>query len=270
MLYFIFSKGENIKRDFALDQILNAQKLKKREILDMLLNSGGLLRLGIVNIDEHLERYIMDQGYPVGIIEEDRDYVHPQYQFQVLPFNFFERDAKKVAKDLLGKLLVRKLGNNYIIGKIVETEAYYGPEDPASRAKKGKKEYNTPMWFPGGHIFIYMVHANWMLNFTTDYDEAQAVLIRAVEPIAGIYLMRKRRKRKNIKELCSGPGKLSQSFYIHGNMNGQKIGDELFVANSPWKGFEIKTSHRIGVSEDVEEHLRFFIFPNEFVSRRPK
>lgn len=268
MLYLIFSKRENIKRDFALDEILNAQD-KKEEILNMLLKKGEL-RLGIVNIDKHMERYVMDQGYPVGIIEENKDYIHPQYQFQVLPLNFFERDAKKVAKDLLGKLLVRKLGNNYIIGKIVETEAYYGPEDPASRAKKGKKEYNTPMWFPGGHIFIYMVHANWMLNFTTDYDEAQAVLIRAVEPIAGIYLMRKRRRRKNIRELCSGPGKLSQSFYIHRNMNGKKIGDELFVANSPWKGFKIKTSHRIGVTEDVEDHLRFFIYPNEFVSRRPK
>ncbi len=272
MFYLISTheSPERVKESFSLDVILPAENLGDSHSLDTFAHSHENLRIGILGIHEDIIANLLAEGYPVAIIEGQRDYIHSGYRFKPLPQEFFANDAKYVARKLLGKLLVRKLQDEYIIGKIVETEAYYGENDPASRARKGMRDYNKAMWLPGGHIFIYMVHANWMLNLTTDYDEAQAVLIRAVEPLAGIYLMKERRKRNNIKELCSGPGKLSQSFYIHKNMNGEKLGASLLVADSPWRKFEIRTSNRIGVSEDLEEHLRFFIFPNRFVSRRNK
>ncbi len=181
---------------------------------------------------------------------------------------FFQRDAAEVAVSLLGKIIVHRTETGEIMGKIVETEAYYGPNDPASRAYHGKKDYNSGMWLPGGHIFIYMVHANWMFNITTDNEEPQAVLIRAVEPLAGLHIMRRNRGREKIKELCSGPGKWTRAFGIKREHNGLKIGGEIRILESPWDNFEIVKSHRIGVREDLPTPLRFYIAGNKFVSKR--
>ncbi len=266
MIYLLQSYQEKLRRLYALDYIFSSEELENKS-WENLLSFLQEKRVGMISPPSTLINRLMENGYPVVNLYEEEDRIHPNYHFSPLPKKFFERDAKVVARELLGKMLIRVLGHELLVGKIVETEAYYGEGDPASRARKGAKDYNRPMWFRGGHIFVYMVHANWMLNLTTDGDEAQAVLIRAVEPIAGIYLMRKKRRKKKITELCSGPGKLSQSFYIERDMNGKPLGKELIVAKSPRSGFEIRTSHRIGVKEDLEEHLRFFI-PSKFVSRK--
>lgn len=209
---------------------------------------------------------IAARGFPVSHIVEFKDNIDRNFKFVPLGEDFFRRDAKEVAIGLLGKLVVRKVGKRYIVGKIVETEAYFGPDDPASRAYHGKKNYNRGMWLPGGHIFVYMVHANWMFNITTDGNEAQAVLIRAVEPLAGIDLMRKNRDRK-IRELCNGPGKWTRAFGINQLFNEQPLRGDIFVAESPWRNFEVGTSKRIGVRADLEEDMRFFIKNSKFVSR---
>ncbi len=198
------------------------------------------------------------KGYPMVSLRTDWFLEEPE---RLLGENFFRRDAKDVALELLGKILVH--GGS--AGIIVETEAYYGSKDPASRAYKGKKGYNSGMWLPGGHVFIYMVHANWMLNITTDMEDAQAVLIRALEPIAGIGKMHQRRGRR-IRELCSGPGKLSQALGIERGLNGSPVGTSLKIYDSPWRDFEVARAHRIGVRFDLEEPLRFFIKGNPFVS----
>jgi len=213
-----------------------------------------------------IENMLINKGHIVSHVHGYEDNISPIFVFEKIQTEFFERDAKTVAMELLGKLIVRKVDNRYIIGKIVETEAYFGANDPASRAYHGKKNYNTGMWLPGGHVFVYMVHANWMFNITTDGVEAQAVLIRAVEPLVGIDLMRRNRP-KNIKELCNGPGKWTRAFGITKEFNGKALGDDIFVASQKQRYFEIETSRRIGVRKDLDEDMRFFIKLSSFLSR---
>ncbi len=184
---------------------------------------------------------------------------------------FFERDADVVAKDLLGKILIRKMGRRKVGGIIVETEAYFGEKDPASRAFVGKKNMNSIMWECPGTIFIYMVHSNWMLNFVTGKcNDPQAVLIRAIEPRFGIEIMKRNRGMKDLKRLTNGPGKLTKALAIDKSFNGKKVyskGTGIYVLDNKEK-FEIGRSHRIGVSRDLKEPLRFFIKGNPFVSRQ--
>jgi len=219
-------------------------------------------RVALYNCQE-LVNALLSLNYPLVIIDDD-EYFHPSYKIAPLSQEFFKGDAKDVAAQLLGKIIIKKEGENIMAGKIIETEAYYGYGDPASRAYKGKKDYNKGMWLPGGHIFIYMVHANWMFNITTDGDEPQAVLIRAVEPLVGLKFMYERRNRK-LRELCNGPGKWTRAFGIEKKFNEKPLNGEIIIADSPWKDFEIKKSHRIGVVADLDEPLRFFI-PSKFTS----
>ena len=114
----------------------------------------------------------------------------------MLPKSFYDRDPAIVAKEILGCILVKK-DIELLEGKIVETEAYYGMSDPASRARKGAKI----MWEDAGTAFIYMVHGNWLFNIITlSKGEPSGILIRAIEPIKGIDLMKKRRKIKEIEK----------------------------------------------------------------------
>lgn len=188
----------------------------------------------------------------------------------VLPRKFYERDPEAVAKELLGKKLVRRLGDEVLEGIIVETEAYYGLEDPASRAYHGQKIYNKLMWGEPGKAFIYNVHNNWMFNIIAhEPDMIGAVLIRAIEPKKGIEVMRKNRKIENVFELTSGPGKLTKALKIDKALNGIFVTSkksEVFVADNEMN-FEIESSHRIGVRKDLERKLRFFMKGNRFVSK---
>ena len=190
---------------------------------------------------------------------------------KVLPKDFYERDPALVAKELLGKILVRRLGSEVLSGKIVETEAYYGKNDPASRAYTGRKIFNELMFLDVGKAFIYMVHANWLLNIVAHLkNDVGAVLIRAIEPLEGIEIMRKNRKVEDIRNLTSGPGKLTKALAITKEQNGidvTEISSELTIAESKMESFEIGTSHRIGVKNDLPRGLRFFVKGNKFVSK---
>ena len=259
MIYLISSQDTHYLRIFyGIEDII-----EDYISLSILLEKEKGMRIGI-KYSQDLVNHLLSINYPLVIIEDDGDHFHPAYRFIQLPLEFFRRDAETVARELLGKIVVVRKGNEIVAGKIVETEAYYGMNDPASRAHRGKKNYNKGMWLPGGHIFIYMVHANWMFNITTDYQEAQAVLIRAVEPLAGLKFMYERRKRK-LKELCDGPGKWTRAFGIDKKMNESPLGNSVLVLESPWKNLKMNRSHRMGVSEDVDEPLRFFI-PSKFTS----
>jgi len=185
---------------------------------------------------------------------------------------FYERDPELVAKDLLGKRLVRRLCKEILEGLIVETEAYYGMEDPASRAYHGMKRYNAPMWGEVGLTFIYNVHNNWMFNVVAHRrGEVGAVLIRAVEPTRGLDAMKQNRKAKTVFELTNGPGKLTKAFKIDKKLNGLPVystESEVFISDNETR-FKVGSSHRIGVKRDLEKKLRFFIEGNRFVSKHP-
>ncbi|MFQ6086500.1 MAG: DNA-3-methyladenine glycosylase [Candidatus Bathyarchaeia archaeon] len=192
----------------------------------------------------------------------------------ILERKFYEREPAIVAKDLLGKILVRKINSETLSGKIVETEAYYGEGDPASRAYKGRMRFNELMYAEPGRTFIYMVHGNWLLNIVAHLKgEVGAVLIRAVEPIQGIEVMVKNREVENFHDLTNGPGKLTKALAITKELNGVDVTNrksELTVMEGEERKFEIASSHRIGVRMDLPQELRFFIKGNKFVSKASK
>lgn len=189
---------------------------------------------------------------------------------KVLLSSFYSRDTAKVARDLLGKLVVRRLRSKTLKAVIVETEAYYGKDDPASRAYQGKKKYNRIMWDTPGRIFIYNVHQYWMLNIIAHKEgEVGGVLIRALEPVDGIETMKKNRPGKQLTDLTSGPGKLTIALLVDKRLNGNDAtvdSSEIHVLENK-KKFDVMTSHRVGVTRDLDEKLRFFIKGNPFVSR---
>jgi DNA-3-methyladenine glycosylase len=184
---------------------------------------------------------------------------------------FYTRDQEAVAQELLGKRLIRRLGLQVLEGVIVETEAYYGREDPASRAYHGQKNYNQLMWDAPGRVFIYNVHKYWMLNIVAHApNQVGAVLIRALEPQEGIEAMRRNRLATRLVNLTNGPGKLTTALQIDRSVNGDLVTScesNLFVAESG-RNPEVGRSHRIGVRRDLERKLRFFIQGNPYVSRR--
>lgn len=183
---------------------------------------------------------------------------------------FYERDTGTVARELLGKILAHSTSEGSARGRIAETEAYYGRGDPASRASRKKTKINEIMWGSGGFAFIYMVHANWLFNVTTEGEgRPGAVLIRALEPLEGLDLMEQRRGKKDLTELTSGPGKLTEALGITKENHGLDLtsSDRLAILEGEDRDFEVETSHRIGVSADLERELRFYIADSEFVSR---
>lgn len=190
---------------------------------------------------------------------------------EALPKEFYERDPAVVARELLGKRLIRRLGDRVLEGIVVETEAYYGLKDPASRAYHGLKNYNRLMWGDPGRVFIYNVHNNWMFNVVAHQPhQIGAVLIRAIEPSKEIEAMKRNRNVEDVRDLTNGPGKLSKALRIDKLLNGVSVASEkseILVAHNRTR-FEIESSHRIGVRRDLERDLRFFIKGNDFVSKR--
>jgi len=190
---------------------------------------------------------------------------------RIIRRNFYERDPALVARELLGKILVRKLNSETLSGKIVETEAYYGKNDPASKAYKGRKTFNELMFMDVGRAFIYMVHGNWLLNIVAHQtDGVGAVLIRAIEPFEGIETMQKNRNVKDVLELTNGPGKLTKALGITKELNGTDItrkNSQLLMVEGKRESLQICSSHRIGVKVDLSQELRFFIKNNKFVSK---
>lgn len=188
----------------------------------------------------------------------------------VLPKDFYRRTPGTVAKEMLGNRLIRKLENQSLEGIIVETEAYHGLDDPASRAYHGVKNYNRAMWEEPGRVFIYNVHQYWMFNVVAHLpNKVGAVLIRAIEPVRGIEAMRKNRPVKDVFNLTSGPGKLTIALDIDKSLNGTPVtfsqGEVTILRHN--MEFEIGSSHRIGVKQDLDRKLRFYVKGNEFVSR---
>ena len=189
---------------------------------------------------------------------------------RVLPKEFYERDPETVAKELLGKRLIRRLDGNLVEGIIVETEAYYGLDDPASRAYDGVKDYNRLMWKEPGKVFIYNVHKYWMFNIVAhNPNQIGAVLIRALEPTKGIEVMKRYRPVRKVFALANGPGKLTVALKIDKSLNGVPVTSsegEIIIADNA-TDFEIGSSNRIGVKKDLARKLRFYIKDNRFVSR---
>lgn len=170
---------------------------------------------------------------------------------KILDRKFYQRDTLRVARELLGKKLVRQSNGFELSGMIAETEAYCGREDSACHAHRGKTQRNAVMFGKPGHAYVYFTYGmHYILNLVTEEEENPcAVLIRAILPLNGVKEMEARRKRKGI-ELTNGPAKLCQALSIDKSLNGWDltIGEELWVEDYrkiPAKS--IITTPRIGI-----------------------
>jgi DNA-3-methyladenine glycosylase len=193
---------------------------------------------------------------------------------KVLPRSFYGRDTIDVAKDLLGKVLVREVPAGRMSVKIVETEAYCGPQDKACHANRGMTDRNRVMFGEPGHAYVYFIYGMYhCLNLVTESDGyPAAVLIRAGEPLEGEALMAKlRKKAKSARELTSGPGKLCMAMGIDRALNGHDLCHKspLYVEYGTPDNIEIVSSRRIGVeyaAEYRDKPWRFYIKDNPYVS----
>ena len=182
-------------------------------------------------------------------------------KMNVLPRKFYVNDTKQVAKDLLGKKLVRKIGRQVLSGIIVETEAYKGKNDPASHAARKKTERNKIMFGEAGHAYVYFTYGmHYCFNVVAkkENDKSGAVLIRAIKPQQGIKLMIKNRKTDVISNLTNGPGKLTQAMEITLKQYNLDLtrNTSLFIVNSK-KPRKIITKPRIGIKEGTDNLWNF-------------
>ena len=190
-----------------------------------------------------------------------------------LPRSFYEQTTIDVAKQLLGKYLVRKHPEGNAVGRIVETEAYVGPQDLACHASKGRTARTEVMFGPAGRAYVYFIYGFYnMLNLVTEAkDYPAAVLIRAVEPIGGIELMKERRKSSVLRNLASGPGKLCQAFAVDRTLNGADLsGGVLYVEDRGESVPKFRARPRIGVDYAGKwkgKPYRFLVRGSEFVSK---
>jgi DNA-3-methyladenine glycosylase len=183
---------------------------------------------------------------------------------------FFARDSVVVARALLGHLLVHETPGGRLVGRIVEAEAYRGPLDPASHAYR-RTPRSAIMFGPPGFAYVYFSYGvHWCLNVVTEPDgRAGAVLLRALEPLDGVDLMRRRRGPSVRPErLATGPGSLTRAMAIGSEHNGSDLtAPPLYLANGGRRRGEISAGPRIGISAAVDRPWRFGIKGHPSLSR---
>jgi len=192
---------------------------------------------------------------------------------KLLP-SFYRQPTLGVAEGLLGKVLVRRLNGKNLAGKIVETEAYIGPEDLACHASKGKTPRTAIMFENGGCAYVYMIYGFYFcLNAVTEEEGyPAAVLIRAVEPLDQVSSMRRLRKNPgNDRDIASGPGKLCMAMAIDKRLNGADLsGNMLWIEDRKLNVDGVEVSPRVGVDyagDYRDKPWRFYIRGNPHVSR---
>ena len=188
--------------------------------------------------------------------------------------SFYNRNVLTVAEEILGKILVHKMPEGIVKGRIVEVEAYDGSMDKAAHAYPNLLTDRTRIQFgEGGYAYVYLIYGMYhCMNIVTgNVGEPQVLLLRALEPVEGIELMEKRRKTTKMKNLCSGPGKLCQAMGITGEDYGKDLcGNEMYLEDAPALLAEnILRSKRINIdyAEEAKEFLwRYTIKDDPFVS----
>jgi DNA-3-methyladenine glycosylase len=196
---------------------------------------------------------------------------------------FFNRDPRRVARSLLGKVLIRKMPRGVLAGRIVETEAYLGEGDGAAHSASGKTARNSVLFGPPGFVYVYFIYGNYYcLNVSCLPDGvAGGVLFRALEPLTGIKEMAAARgleisKPENLKDLqwlrkiSSGPGRMCEAFDItRARDNGKNFTSsqsDLQIVDDGYRVRRVAIGPRIGITKSAAEPLRYVIAGNPFVS----
>ncbi|MBS1912198.1 MAG: DNA-3-methyladenine glycosylase [Bacteroidetes bacterium] len=181
-----------------------------------------------------------------------------------LPRSFYQRDARQVARDLPGRVLVTNIGGHRTSGIITEVEAYLGADDAASHTYRGLTQRNRAMYMVGGHAYIYFIYGMYYcFNVVTGTEgSGEAVLVRGVEPLDGEETMRERRglQTKPSKDLANGPGKLAISLGIGPELNGTDLLADPRIWIEPGERLpdsDVITTPRIGITKSTEHHWRW-------------
>ncbi len=195
-----------------------------------------------------------------------------------LPAAFYERGAEQVARDLLGAVVVSTVGGVTTAGRIVETEAYLGAPDPASHAAEriGRTARNESMFGRAGIAYVYFIYGmHWCLNAVTgEPDVANAVLLRALEPIEGLDAMRERRGARSgraprDRDLARGPARLTEALGITGALDGHDLllPPLVIAEGDAVSQMAVAVGPRIGITRAADWPLRFFIEGSPWISR---
>jgi DNA-3-methyladenine glycosylase len=195
----------------------------------------------------------------------------------ILPRSFYDRDPREVSRDLLGKVLVRRVRKKFLAGRIVEVEAYLGTDDPAAHSASGRTARNAILFGPPGYAYVYFIYGNhYCLNVSCLPDGiAGGVLIRALEPLEGIEKMARFRDvevngPRDLRKLTTGPGRLAQAFGVTRERdNGKNLTDaasDLFIADDGYSPDRILITPRVGISKAAERPMRYLIAGDPFVS----
>ncbi len=198
----------------------------------------------------------------------------------VLPREFYNRDPVIVGRELLGKLLIRRQGRKLLAGRIVEDEAYLGASDPASHAYSGPTPRNAVMFGPPGYAYVYFIYGNhYCLNVCClPKGVAGAVLLRAMEPVAGLEAMAEARgldapslvRASQLRLVSSGPGRMAEALDVTRERdNGKDLTSrrsDLWFADDGYRPEKIVATPRIGIKKAVDEPLRFVVAGNPYVS----
>jgi DNA-3-methyladenine glycosylase len=189
-----------------------------------------------------------------------------------LPRSFFARPSPEVGPDLLGRILVRRVGDGPLLtARIVEAEAYQ-EDDPASHSFRGRTNRTEVMFGPPGHAYVYFTYGmhHCMNVVTGSTGEGSAVLLRAAEPLEGLEEMARRRGTNDPRALCSGPGRLCQALGIDQADNGLDLvrGRQLWLLEgTPVTPSKISVGSRVGITSGTERPWRFSVRGDRFVSR---
>ncbi len=192
---------------------------------------------------------------------------------RVVSKDFFSRDTVLVAREILGKVLVKKSPGGWAGGTIVEAEAYLGEGDPACHAARGMTPRNRVMFGPPGQAYVYFIYGMYncfnCVAFDPRRQKAGAVLIRALEPLWGLDLMSRRRNRQKKLDLTSGPGKLCSALSIDRGDNGKPLWDgDLLVCHGNCEAkISVTGDTRIGIKTGCDLKLRFYLEGNPHISR---
>ncbi len=192
---------------------------------------------------------------------------------RALPASFFARPTLVVAREVLGAVLVHEMPEGTVAGRIVEVEAYIGESDPGCHAAAGPTARNGPLYEAPGHAYVYLNYGvHWLLNAVTEGEgRPAAVLIRAVEPLTGLALMRRRRTRAGQAPpadlaLCRGPGNLARAFAVDGAHNRLPLGVgalRLHAADGPT---DVRWTRRIGLARGGDRYWRTVVVGSAAVS----
>ena len=188
-----------------------------------------------------------------------------------LTAGFYDRATEIVARELLGAVLEHRTADGTVRGRIVETEAYLGPDDPACHAAAGLTERTRILHGPPGHAYVYFIYGmHWCFNAVTrEAGHGSAVLVRALEPLSGLALMRRRRDVEDDLGLTSGPARLCAAFAIGRSQNGVRLdrGPLRILQGATVPDESVLVTPRIGIRKAADWPLRFLVKGNPFVSR---